>query len=127
MLATSFLTFFWTLLVIFFMVVYFLILFRVIVDVFRRHDASGWKKAGWLIFIFVFPFISLFAYLVINGGQMGERDMKEVAQAQQQFDQHVRQVAATSSTDEIAKAKELLESGAITQAEYEQIKAKALA
>jgi predicted PurR-regulated permease PerM len=126
MLATTFLTFFWTLLVIFFMVVYFLILFRVIVDVFRRRDASGWKKAGWLIFILVFPFISLFAYLVINGGQMGERDMSEIAQAQQQFDQHVREVAATS-TDEIARAKELLDSGAITQAEYEQIKAKALA
>ena len=127
MLATSFLTFFWSLLVIFFMVVYFLILFRVIVDVFRRRDASGWKKFGWVFFILVFPFVSLFAYLIVNGQHMGERDMSEIAQAQQQFDQHVREVSASSSADEIAKAHALLDKGAITQAEFDQIKAKALA
>jgi hypothetical protein len=127
MLATTFLTFFWTLLVIFFMVVYFLILFRVIVDVFRRKDASGWKKTGWLLFILVMPFISLFAYLIVNGEHMGERDMQEVAKSQQQFDSYVRDVSAPSGADEIAKAKQLLDSGAITQAEFDQIKARALA
>jgi len=127
MLATSFLTFFWSLLVIFFMVVYFLILFRVIVDLFRRHDASGWKKAAWVLFILVFPFVSVFAYLIVNGQHMGERDMAQIAQAQQQLDQHVREVSAASSADEIAKAHALLDKGAITQAEFDQIKAKALA
>jgi hypothetical protein len=127
MFATTFLTFFWSLLVIFFMVVYFLILFRVIVDVFRRRDASGWKKFAWVFFIFVFPFVSVFAYLVVNGGHMGERDMSEIAHAQQQFDQHVREVSTSSSADQIATAHALLDKGAITQAEFDQIKAKALA
>jgi predicted PurR-regulated permease PerM len=127
MLATTFLTFFWTLIVIFFMVVYFMILFRVIVDVFRRKDASGWVKTGWLFFILVVPFISLFIYLIVNGQHMGERDMQEIARSEQQFDTYVRDVAGTSGADEIAKAKQLLDSGAISQAEFDQIKAKALA
>ena len=127
MLATTFLTFFWTLFVIFFMVVYFMILFRVIVDVFRRKDASGWVKTGWLFFILVVPFISLFIYLIVNGQHMGERDMQEIARSEQQFDTYVRDVAGTSGADEIAKAKQLLDSGAISQAEFDQIKAKALA
>ena len=125
MLATSFLTFLWTLIVIFFMVVYLLILFRVIVDVFRRRDASGFKKFAWILFLFVVPLISLFAYLLVNGQHMGERDMQEMARQQQQSDAHVRSV--TGGADEIAKAKALLDAGTITQTEFDQIKAKALA
>ena len=126
MLATSFLTFFWSLLVIFFMVVYFLILFRVIVDIFRRKDESGFRKFLWVAFILFFPFVSLFAYLIVNGQSMGERDMKDIAASQQQFDDQIRAAAASSSAEEIAKAHDLLERGAITQAEFDQIKAKAL-
>jgi len=116
-LATSFLTFLWSLIVIFFMVVYFIILFTVIVDVFRRHDASGGKKALWLIFIFFFPFLGLIVYLIANGDGI----------AQQDFDSYVRNVSGGNSAEQIAKAKELLDSGAITQPEFDQLKAKALA
>ena len=128
MLATGFLTFLWSLIVIFFMVVYFLMLFSIIVDVFRRHDIHGGKKALWLLFILFFPLIGLIAYLIVNGHGIAERQAKDVQHSQQQFDEHVKAVAAgSSSADQIAKAKELLDAGTITQAEFDQIKAKALA
>jgi len=126
LLATSFLTFLWTLIVIFFMVVYFMMLFTVIVDVFRRHDASGGKKALWLIFLLVFPVIALIAYLITNGDNISHRQAESAQQAQSDFDSYVRSVSG-GSADQIAKAKELLDSGAISQAEFDQLKAKALA
>lgn len=126
-LATSFWTFLWSLIVIFFMVVYFIMLFTVIVDVFRRHDASGGKKALWLIFIFFFPFLGLIVYLIVNGDGIAQRHAKSEQQAQQEFDSYVRNVSSGNSAEQIAKAKELLDSGAISQAEFDQLKAKALA
>jgi len=126
-LATSFLTFLWSLIVIFFMVVYFIILFTVIVDVFRRHDASGGKKALWLIFIFFFPFLGLIVYLIANGDGIAQRHAASEQHAQQDFDSYVRNVSGGNSAEQIAKAKELLDSGAITQPEFDQLKAKALA
>jgi predicted PurR-regulated permease PerM len=126
MLATEFLTFLWSLIVIFFMVVYFFILFGVIVDVFRRHDIGGGKKAVWLLFILIFPLLGLLSYVIVNGHGIAQRQARDVQQSQAQFDDHVRSVAG-GGADQIAKAKELLDSGAITQAEYEQLKAKALA
>jgi predicted PurR-regulated permease PerM len=128
MLATSFTTFLWSLIVIFFMVVYFMMLFSVIVDIFRRHDIHGGKKALWLLFILVAPLLGLLVYLIVNGHGIAERQAKDVQHSQQQFDEHVKAVAAgSSSADQIAKAKELLDAGTITQAEFDQIKAKALA
>jgi len=128
MLATSFTTFLWSLIVIFFMVVYFMMLFSVIVDIFRRHDIHGGKKALWLLFILVAPLLGLLIYLIVNGHGIAERQAKDVQHSQQQFDEHVKAVAAgSSSADQIAKAKELLDAGTITQAEFDQIKAKALA
>ena len=124
--ATTFLTFLWTLIVIFFMVVYFMILFHVIVDLFRRKDASGGKKALWIIFLLFFPLVGLLAYLIANSQSMGERDLTAAKESQQQFDDYVRGVSG-GATAEIAKAKELRDSGAITDEEFEQIKAKALA
>jgi predicted PurR-regulated permease PerM len=127
MLATEFLTFLWSLIVIFFMVVYFLMLFSIIVDVFRRHDIHGGKKALWLLFILFFPLVGLVAYLIVNGHGIAERQAKDVQKSQDQFDQYVKTVAGGSgSADQIAKAKELLDAGTITQAEFDQIKAKAL-
>jgi predicted PurR-regulated permease PerM len=128
MLATGFLTFLWSLIVIFFMVVYFMMLFSIIVDIFRRHDIHGGKKAMWLLFLLFLPLIGLITYLIVNGHGIAERQAKDVQQSQQQFDQYVKSVASgTGSADQIAKAKELLDAGAITQAEFDQIKAKALA
>jgi predicted PurR-regulated permease PerM len=127
MLATEFLTFLWSLIVIFFMVVYFMMLFGVIVDVFRRHDIHGGKKAIWLLFILFFPLLGLLVYLIVNGHGIAERQTKQAQASQAQFDDYVKGVAGSSGAEQIAKAKELLDTGAITQAEYDQLKAKALA
>ena len=126
MLATGFTTFLWSLIVIFFMVVYFMMLFSVIVDIFRRHDIHGGKKALWLLFILVAPLLGLLVYLIVNGHGIAERQAKDAQQSQQQFDQYVQSVAG-GSADQIAKAKELLDAGTITQAEFDQLKTKALA
>jgi type VI protein secretion system component VasK len=124
--GTQFLTFLWSLIVIFFMVIYFMMLIQVIIDVFRRKDASGGKKALWLIFLLFTPLIGLLAYTITNGHNMADRHMQDAQRQQQLVDDHVRQVAG-GSTAEIAQAKELLDSGAISQAEFDQLKAKALA
>ena len=126
MLATSFTTFLWSLIVIFFFVVYFMMLFSVIVDIFRRHDASGGKKALWLLFILFAPLLGLLIYLIVNGHGIAERQAKDVQQSQAQLDDHIKAVAG-GSAEQIAKAKELLDAGTITQAEFDQMKAKALA
>jgi hypothetical protein len=127
MLATEFLTFLWSLIVIFFMVVYFFILFGVIVDVFRRHDIGGGKKALWLLFILIFPLLGLLSYVIINGHGIAERQQKDVQKSQAEFDDYVKTVAGGGSAEQIAKAKELLDTGTISQAEFDQLKAKALA
>lgn len=116
----------WSLLIIFFMIIYFMMLFQVIFDVFRRRDASGFKKAAWLIFLLVVPLVGLLAYLIVNADEMASRNVKAVEASQQAFDDRVREVAAGGASAEIAKAKDLLDSGAISQAEYDQLKAKAL-
>jgi hypothetical protein len=116
--------FLWSLLVIFFMVIYFMMLIQVIVDVFRRHDASGGKKAAWLVFLFIVPFISLVAYMVTNSEGMAERGQAAIGS------RHARDVQGASGagpTAEIANAKALLDSGAITQDEYQSIKSRVLA
>jgi hypothetical protein len=116
----------WTLIVFFAWVAWFIILFRVIADLFRRHDISGWGKVGWIVFVIVLPFIGVFVYLIVEGQAMAQRDTKDAQAAQAQFDDYVRTTAGGSAA-EIEKAKQLLDSGAITQAEFDQIKAKALA
>ncbi len=99
-----------------------------LIDVFRRHDISGWAKAAWVIFVVILPWIGVLVYLIVNHTGMAERRYSEAAAAQSQLDDYVRQTAGTaaSPTAEIARAKELLDSGAITQAEFDAIKAKAL-
>jgi ABC-type multidrug transport system fused ATPase/permease subunit len=115
-------------LVFFLWVSWFVLLFRVVGDVFRRHDISGGKKTLWLIFLVFVPFIGVFAYLITNADDMARRQAQEVQAAQSQFDDYVQSVAAQGgSAAEIEKAKQLLDSGAITQAEFEAIKSRALA
>jgi predicted PurR-regulated permease PerM len=127
MLGTTFLTFLWSLIVIFFMVVYFLILFSIIVDVFRRHDIGGGKKALWLLFIFFFPLLGLLLYVIVNGHGIAQRQARDVQKSQAEFDDYVKSVSGGGGAEQIAKAKELLDTGTITQAEFDQLKAKALA
>jgi predicted PurR-regulated permease PerM len=125
---TSFLTFLWSLIVIFFMVIFFILLFHVIGDLFSRHDASGWKKAAWVFFIIVLPFIGLFAYYITNADGMAQRQMARVQQAQTEMDSYIKTVATSNDpAEQIAKAKGMLDAGTITQAEFDQLKAKALA
>jgi Short C-terminal domain/Phospholipase_D-nuclease N-terminal len=124
----------WTTLIFFAWVIFIWIAITVLIDVFRRHDISGWGKAGWVILIVILPWIGVLIYLIANHGGMTERRAKDVATSQAQFDEAVRKAAGTTGTtggggaaSEIEKAKQLLDSGAITQAEFDSIKAKALA
>ena len=118
----------WTMFVFFAWILFFWMLFGVFGDLFGRHDISGWAKAGWTIFVIVLPFLGIFVYLISQGKGMGERAQQRAQAQQAQVDDYVRSVASSSSpTDEIARGKELFDQGAITQAEYDQIKARALA
>ncbi|HEY3576467.1 MAG TPA: SHOCT domain-containing protein [Gaiellaceae bacterium] len=118
----------WTMFVFFAWILFFWMLFGVFGDLFGRHDISGWAKAGWTVFVIVLPFLGIFVYLISQGRGMGERAQERATAQQAQVDDYVRSVAASSSpTEEIAKGKELFDSGAITQAEFDQLKAKALA
>jgi hypothetical protein len=123
-----FLDVFWTLLIFFLWVMWFWLLFTVWADVFRRHDISGWGKAGWLIFTIVLPFLGVFVYLISQGRGMTERNVDRARTDRAQFDDYVRQTAGSGgAAAEIERAKQLLDTGAITPAEFEAIKQKALA
>ena len=116
-----------TMLVFFAWVIWFWLLITVFSDLFRRHDISGWGKAGWIVFCIVLPFLGVLIYLGAQGKGMAERRAQDMQAAQTQMDQYVRETAGTGgATAEIANAKKLLDSGAISQAEFDQIKQKAL-
>ena len=118
----------WTMFVFFAWILFFWLLFVVFGDLFRRTDISGWGKAGWTIFVIALPFLGVFIYLIAEGTAMGERSLKQAQDAQAQMDTYVKSAAGSGgAADQIAKANELLDSGAITQAEFDQMKAKALA
>ena len=131
MLAASdypFLDVVWTMFIFFAWIIWFFLLWRVIADLFRRRDVGGGTKTVWLILVIVLPFLGVFVYLIVNSDDMATRDARSAGEAQQQFDSYVKSVASEGGPSaEIGKAKELLDSGAITQAEFESIKAKALA
>jgi Phospholipase_D-nuclease N-terminal/Short C-terminal domain len=128
LLAETFWQVIWTMFIFFLWVIWIWLLIVVFMDLFRRHDASGWAKAGWCIFIILLPFLGVFVYLIAQGKQMGERRMAEAQAAQSDMDAYVKSVAASSDpAAQIANAKQLLDSGAITQAEYDALKQKALA
>ena len=122
-----FLDVFWTMILFFFWVAWIWMLIAIFSDVFRR-DMSGWSKAGWCLFVLVLPFLGAFVYLIANGKGLTERRIQDAQVSQASLDQHIRTVAANGgSAGEIKRAKELLDSGAINQAEFDQLKAKALA
>jgi len=124
-----FLEVFWDILIFFAWVIFIWIAITVLIDVFRRHDISGWAKAAWVVLVVILPWIGVLAYLIFNHDGMAERRASEVRASQSQFDDYVRQTAAAGggAAGEIAKAKELLDSGTITQQEFDSLKAKALA
>ena len=117
----------WTIVIFFVWVAWLMILFRIFADVFRRHDISGWGKAAWLVFVVVVPFLGVLIYLIANGQEMSQRDVEQSRAARAEFDDYVKSTAGSGGpAAEIDKAKQLLASGAITQAEFDAIKAKAL-
>jgi hypothetical protein len=115
----------WTMIIFFAWVIYIWIAITVLMDVFRRHDIGGWTKAFWVVFVIVLPFLGILMYLITQHQGMAERNVKEARAQKAAFDDYVRE-ATGGSAGEIAKAKELLDAGTITQAEFDQIKAKAL-
>ena len=114
--------FFWS----FAFIAYLFALFAIIGDLFRDHKLSGWWKAVWILFLIFVPFLTALVYLIARGPGMAERSQREARQVQQATDSYIRGVAATSPADEIAKAKALLDSGAITPEEFALLKGVAL-
>lgn len=122
-----FLDVFWSILVFFVWIAWFMLLFRVIGDVFSRRDIGGGSKVLWLIFVIALPFLGVFVYLIANNQEMTTRSLERAHAQQQQMDDYIRSTATGSGpAGEIDKAKQLLDSGAITQAEFDAIKQKAL-
>ena len=120
----------WETLIFFAWVIFIWIAITVLIDVFRRRDISGWAKAAWVIFVVLIPWIGVLVYLIVNHDGMAERKISEAQASQAQFDEYVRKTAGGSSggaAAEIEKAKGLLDNGTITQAEFDAIKARALA
>ncbi|QUQ66216.1 SHOCT domain-containing protein [Kutzneria sp. CA-103260] len=117
----------WTMLIVFAWVIWFWLLITVFADLFRRHDISGWGKAGWTVLVILLPFIGVLAYLIVQGGAMAVRREADAMQVRGQYDRQMRSVSAAGGpADQIAKAKELLDSGAISTSEYETLKHRAM-
>jgi hypothetical protein len=118
----------WTMVIFFLWVAWFMVLFRVIGDIFRRQELNGGAKVLWLIFVIVLPFLGVFVYLIAESKGMTERDRERMQASQRQLDEYVRETAASGNpATEIEKGKQLLDSGAITQTEFDVLKQKALA
>jgi len=133
MLASSYpvLDLFLTMLYFFLFVIWIWLLIMVFIDIFRSRDMGGWAKALWVIFIIILPFLGVFVYLIARGSKMHERAAAEAAQQQKQFDAYIRQTAGTtqgsSTADQLSKLADLKSQGVITDAEFEDQKAKILA
>jgi len=120
----------WTMIIFFCWVVWIWMMIAILSDVFRRRDISGWAKAAWTVFLIVLPFLGALVYLISNHDGMAGRNVKEAQVAQAQFDDYVRSVATNGgegAAAEIEKGKRLLDSGAISQEEFDALKAKAIA
>jgi Phospholipase_D-nuclease N-terminal len=119
--------FLWHFLIIFAWIAYLLVLFQILTDLFwRDHKTSGVVKAIWVVFLIVIPWLTALVYLIFRGQGMATRAREAALEAKQETDDYIRQVAGRSPAEEIAHAKQLLDTGAITQAEFESLKAKAL-
>ena len=117
---------FWSMIIFFFWVIWIWIVVTVLIDIFRRSDIGGFAKALWVIFVVILPWLGVLIYLIVEHNGMRDRSLKQAQDQKAQFDDYVRE-AAGGSADQIAKAKQLLDAGTITQAEFDTMKAKALA
>jgi hypothetical protein len=112
---------FWTTLLIFGWVLWFMLLFRVYGDLFSRDDIGGWAKAAWVVFTLFMPFLGVFVYLIAQGRGMGERALRRIEQQRVASDAYIRSVAAQTEDEQLAKARELLRTGAITPDEFQRL------
>jgi hypothetical protein len=112
---------FWTTVMIFAWVLWFMLLWRVYSDLFARQDIGGWAKTGWVVVTFLMPFLGVFIYLVSQGRGMAERADRAAARQRELSDAYIRSVAAEAGAEQVTKARELLQSGAITQDEFERM------
>ena len=119
--------FFWFIFVCFAFAAYLTVLFSIITDLFRDHETSGWVKAIWIFFLFIIPFLSALIYLIVRSDGMAKRSMAAAQHVKHAQDSYIRDVAGQSPAQQIADAKALLDSGTITDAEFQAIKAKTLA
>ncbi|MER5856117.1 MULTISPECIES: SHOCT domain-containing protein [unclassified Streptomyces] len=118
---------FWTMLVFFLWILWFVLLFRIIVDIFRDDDLNGWAKAGWTIFVCVLPFLGVFIYLIARGKGMGKREVEQARAQQEAFDSYIKETAQggtarTSSADELAKLSQMRSRGDISEDEFRRAK-----
>ena len=111
----------------FFFVIWIWILITILSDLFRDHETSGWVKAAWVLFLVFIPFLTALIYLIARGGGMRERAIKAQAEAKEHMDTYIREQAHVSPADELHKLQELKEKGALSDAEFDQAKAKLLA
>lgn len=123
----SFMQWFWLMVWWFAFVMYLIVLFQIVADLFRDKELSGWFKALWLIGLIIFPFLVALIYIIARGRSMGQREAARLVQARAETDTYIREVAGTSPTADIAAAKALLDAGTIDEGEFAQLKAKALA
>ncbi|NME80892.1 SHOCT domain-containing protein [Rhodococcus sp. 105337] len=117
----------WYIIVCFAFIAYLIMLWLIISDLFANRDQSGWVKAIWIVFLFIFPLLTGLVYLVVHGRGMAERSAREAAQIKSAQDNYIREVAGKSPADQIADAKALLDAGTIDEDEYRVLKSKALA
>ena len=112
-------------------ILWFFLLFRIIGDIFRNHDASGWTKALWMVFVIILPFLGVLIYVIVNGSGMGKRDIAQAQQRDEEVKAYPRQTAGItgggSHADDLAELADLKDKGSITDAEFQQAKAKILA
>lgn len=124
---TGFWDLFWWFFWVYVFVAYLMVLISIFMDVFRDHSLNGWAKAVWVVALVFFPFIAAIVYLIARGTGMSQRSGRRGQELHTAQDDYIREVAGASPTDEIAKAKALLDSGTISQGEYDLLKSKALA
>jgi hypothetical protein len=124
----SFWDFFWFIISFFLLMAYLVVLFQILTDLFRDHQTSGWVKAVWVFCLIIFPLVTSLVYLIARGQGMAERNIAALKSTRASQEEYIRSVSGggVSAADEIARAKSLLDSGAISQAEFDQLKAKAL-
>ncbi|WP_030056990.1 MULTISPECIES: SHOCT domain-containing protein [Streptomyces] len=126
---------FWTMLELFLWILWFFLLFKIITDIFRSHDLSGWGKAGWLVLVIILPLIGVLVYLIARGQSMGKRDAEQAQQTEAAVKAYIRDAAGSppdtgdgdrSHVDDLARLADLKEKGAISDEEYQKAKDRLL-